>query len=264
MGARLGQHFLTSPVTLRAIITAAHPKQGDTVLEIGPGRGVLTRALLQTGATVIAVEKDEELARALCDALSEEKHFRMVTGDIRDTDATKLGLPDGYLVAANIPYYITGAIIRQFLTAKNQPSRMVLLTQREVAERIAHSKKESLLSLSVKAYGEPKLVARVPRGAFSPVPKVDSAILAIEDISRKKFIEHGVSEEAFFELLHVGFAQKRKMLASNLSPRYGRAAVMRALTAAGLHEKVRAEDVALEEWLTIAKVTSLHSGVGVS
>lgn len=254
MGARLGQHFLTSRAALARIVEAAKLRAGETVLEIGPGKGMLTEKLLAAGAKVVAVEKDERLARELEKRFSRETErgeLRLITGDIRDLDPERLKLPRDYAVVANIPYYITGAIVRQFLTAKRQPSRMVLLIQKEVAVRIARSKKESLLSLSVKAYGNPRVVDTVPRGAFSPPPKVDSAILRIENISRKKFNDAGVLEETFFELLHRGFGQKRKMLMSNLGNAFPRGDVEKAFLTADLDAKVRAEDVVLKDWLRL-------------
>lgn len=262
MGARLGQHFLTSPSALGNIVTAAALTPSDTALEIGPGKGVLTEALLKTGASVVAVEKDERLAVDLMKKFTDENRLRAVVGDIRNHTPEELALPKGYVIVANIPYYITGAIIRQFLTAREQPSRMVLLVQKEVAERVvgnpeqrrgARSKKESLLSLSVKAYGTPRIAARVPRGAFSPPPKVDSAVLLVENISRDTFKNAGVSEEQFFELLHIGFAQKRKMLLGNLATRYGREQVATMLTAVSLPHTVRAEEVPLSSWLGLAR-----------
>ena len=155
-----------------------------------------------------------------------------------------------YTVAANIPYYITGEIIRQFLTAQHQPSTMALLVQKEVAQRIV-AQKESILSLSVKAYGTPKIVAKVSRKHFSPPPSVDSAILLIENISRDFFAE--ISEEDFFTVVRAGFAAKRKMLANNLSTVFPKQKVLEALAACGVPEKARAEDVALGEWKALTK-----------
>lgn len=255
MGARLGQHFLHSGAALSKIVATAELRPGEVALEIGPGKGALTEKLLATGAKVVAVEKDERLAGELKEKFSREikgEKLRLVVGDIRDAMPEKLGLPDDYCVVANIPYYITGAIVRQFLTSKRQPSHMVLLIQKEVAQRIARSKKESLLSLSVKAYGSPRIVDMVPRGAFSPPPKVDSTILRIENISRKKFKDAGVPEETFFKLLHRGFGQKRKMLMSNLGNAFPRGDVEKAFLAADLDAKVRAEDVVLKDWLRLA------------
>ena len=153
----------------------------------------------------------------------------------------------GYKVVGNIPYYITGALFKKFLAAPHQPSTLVFLIQKEVAERIARSAKESILSLSVKAYGTPKYIKTVPAGAFSPPPKVDSAILAVENLSRKNF-KNAAHEEKFFMLVKKGFAQKRKFLSSNLGPSHSN-----ILQNVGVNPKARAEDVPLGAWLEISR-----------
>jgi 16S rRNA (adenine1518-N6/adenine1519-N6)-dimethyltransferase len=150
-----------------------------------------------------------------------------------------------YVVAANIPYYITGEIIRHFLTAPKQPRAMSLLIQKEVAERIvARDGKESILSLSVKAFGKPSIVAKVPAGCFNPPPRVDSAILLVENISRDFF--DTIKEEDFFKVIKAGFASKRKMLAGNLKGLFGDAAG--TLAECHIDPKVRAEDLQLNQW----------------
>ena len=177
--------------------------------------------------------------------------FQVVEGDALDFDPSTFRnfdiSNDRFAVVGNIPYYITGALFKKFLTAPHQPSTLVFLIQKEVAERIARSKKESILSLSVKAYGVPKYIKTVPAGAFSPPPKVDSAILAVEDISRKNF-ENAAHEAKFFELVKKGFAQKRKLLKNNLGPDYAS-----VLQKTGIDGKARAEDVLLAQWLAVSK-----------
>lgn len=252
-GARLGQHFLTSREIARAVADAAYLSKTDTVLEIGPGKGILTRELLATGAKVIAVEKDPALVVFLKEDLPNPR-LKVIEGDVREKlPALSFQLPASYKVVANIPYYITGELLRMFLTAKHQPTTIVFLVQKEVAERIARSKKESLLSLSVKAYGTPQYVRAVKAGSFNPPPSVDSAILAIEGISRKNF--KNVSEETFFTFLHAGFGQKRKTVLGNLN----RMNDLRGHSfeerwrELGLDPHIRAEDVSLETWLALAR-----------
>ena len=155
-------------------------------------------------------------------------------------------------MAANIPYYITGEIMRSFLTSKNQPVRMALLVQKEVANRVARSEKESILSLSVKAYGTPTFVKKVSAECFSPPPQVDSAILLIDTISRDFFKD--VSEERFFTLVKTGFSSKRKLLAGNLSKLTSREQVETALATCGIPAKIRAEDVSLEQWGMLTRI----------
>ena len=243
---KLGQHLLTNPHVGVRVADAAGVKKGTLVLEVGPGKGALTGELLARGAQVIAVEKDPAMVAVLTETFSDalkKKQLKLIHGDIREYPPDKI-IPKGkYVVAANIPYYITGELIRTFLTAKNQPTAVSLLVQKEVAERIARSRKESILSLSVKVYGEPKYVDTVKRGNFNPPPKVDSAILAITHISRDNFAN--CSEEKFFTLVKAGFGQKRKTLAGNLKRELG--------DTFGVPEKIRAEDVPLAEWLKLAR-----------
>ncbi len=233
----LGQHFLHTPSYLRAVADAAQIQKGETVLEIGPGEGALTAVLLEQGAKVIALEKDTRLISVLREKFA-GKDFEVIEGDALEFEPTF----KKYKVIGNIPYYITGALFKKFLTASHQPSTLVFLVQKEVAERIARSKKESILSLSVKAYGTPAYIKTVPAGAFSPPPNVDSAILAVTGISRDNF-KNAAHEEKFFEAVKKGFAQKRKFLKNNLGAEYAE-----ALMREGIGEKTRAEDVELLKW----------------
>jgi 16S rRNA (adenine1518-N6/adenine1519-N6)-dimethyltransferase len=239
----LGQNFLMHARIAERIVMVSGVRKDDTVLEIGPGRGMLTQQLLLRSRKVIAVEADGELFKQLQETFAGELQngkLELLHADIRTFDTTTIKGP--YALVANIPYYITGEIIRMFLSAPHQPSSMTLLVQKEVAARIARSKKESILSLSVKAYGIPKYEFTVPRGAFKPAPGVDSAILSIRDISRKNFAS-SQEEERFFNYLHAGFAHKRKFLASNLAGG--------GLSAEGIAPKARAENLALEDWLAL-------------
>ncbi len=265
----LGQHFLRNPAILAKIVAAAELAQSDTVLEVGPGEGTLTELLLQRAGKVIAIEKDDRLIPLL-----EEKFKGAVaagTLELIHADILHQGsilMAGNYKIVANLPYYITGAFLRQFLGGEHQPASMTLLLQKEVARRIvAHDKKESILSISVKCYGEPRIVGIVKAGSFSPAPRVDSAILAIENISKEffqntyqknppptpSFIKEGergwispeITEKLFFEILKQGFAHPRKLLASNL----GVESVV--LEECGVPAKARAEDISLEEWKKI-------------
>ncbi len=244
----LGQHFLTSPKAVEAALAAADLKKSDTVLEIGPGEGILTSALLISVDNVIAVEKDEQLVTQLEQTFATpivEKRLDIIGADILNFDTESL--PAGYKVVANIPYYLTGAIIRKFMTAPNQPERVVLMVQKEVAERIiAADGKESVLSISVKAYGTPRFIKRVAAGSFRPAPKVDSAIIAIENINWNNF-ETGEQEKTFFNILKSGFTSKRKMLKNNLDLTEDQ------FQTCGISGTLRPEKVNLETWLCLAK-----------
>ena len=250
-GARLGQHFLTGAWAARALARAAGIRRSDAVLEIGPGEGALTRELLTISDHVVAIEKDSTLVNRLRSIFSAEiarGALTLIEGDVRDIEPEKLHLEQGnYIVAANIPYYLTGEIIRMFLSSETQPHTMALLVQKEVADRIvARDGKESILSLSIKAYGAPKIVAKVSRGNFSPPPSVDSAIITIGNISRDFFT--GFNEEHFFRILKTGFSSKRKLLSGNLKRLAPTAAIAAAMHACELPERVRAEDIPLEKW----------------
>lgn len=261
----LGQHFLTSPAIAAHIAETAHLTPKDTVLEIGPGRGILTSALLARTSRVIAIEKDE----ALCEALRErfakaiaENRLTLIAGDALNIAAAEQALcrsdqrrgEGSYKLVANIPYYLTGELLRAYLSAEYQPSMMVLLVQKEVAQRIvARDEKESILSISVKAYGQPRLIKIVKAGSFSPSPKVDSAILAIENISRERFASRE-AEERFFKILKAGFAQKRKLLKSNLAPLLPQPQAM--LSACRIPDSARAENLSLTQWLCLACTTN--------
>ena len=242
----LGQNFLMHAHIAERIALSAQLAPDAEVLEIGPGTGMLTKELLKFAKKVIAVEADEELFHVLEDDFSAEiaaGKLELYHGDIRAFDLDKL--PRGYALVANIPYYLTGELFRMFLSAENQPSTMTLLVQKEVAERITRSAKESILSLSVKVYGTPTYEFSVPRGAFRPAPKVDSAVLAIRDISRKNFSTR-TQEQCFFELIRTGFAHKRKFVRKNLSEA--------GLAMENIPEKARAEDLPLAVWLALSKL----------
>jgi 16S rRNA (adenine1518-N6/adenine1519-N6)-dimethyltransferase len=282
----LGQNFLKSEQALREIIKAGEITQEDIVLEIGPGKGALTERLLRHCGRVIAVEKDDDLVEFLKDKFAHEiadGSLVLVHGDILEFDISgmvsnfssgddakqdtprKISKPCRYKIIANIPYNITGAILKKFLTEKHQPSLMVLMVQYEVGKRIvARDNKESILSISVKAYGEPKLIMKVPARYFSPAPKVDSAIIKIAHISKKTFDYTGnayvVDEEKFWNIVHAGFAHKRKMLAGNLKSFDTNKNWGEILADLGIPVNARAEDLTLVEWIALIKhVGGLHS-----
>ncbi len=250
-GARLGQHFLTAQWAAAALAASVRIEPGMPVLEIGPGTGNLTKELLRLGAQVVAVEKDSLLIDTLHTRFSSEitsGQLTILNEDIRNFYPEQAGLSAGkYILAANIPYYITGDIIRTFLSARNHPSRMAVLVQKEVAVRIAREKKESILSISVKVFGTPKYVKTVAKGCFSPAPSVDSAILLIDDISHDRFTH--VSEERFFTVVKRAFAEKRKMLGGNLkllvAPSH--------FENCGISPQARAESLTVTQWLCLAQ-----------
>lgn len=260
----LGQHFLNSDYVPKQMCDAAGDIAGKTVLEIGPGTGILTREILARGAKVIAVEADRRaiasLEETFADAIA-RGDLTIHHHDARTLDPAQFGLAKhSYIVISNIPYYLSGSLFRSLLDTDCQPSDLVFLVQKEVAERIARDPKESLLSLSVKVFGDPSYICTVKRGHFTPPPKVDSAIVAVRNISRKNFSEiFPATATDFFNLIHLGFGQKRKQLLGNLSAAFDRQDLETLFTEQGIRHTVRAEDVPLTTWLSLA--AGLHPQV---
>ncbi len=254
----LGQHFLKSEKALQQIIDAGTITPSDTVLEIGPGHGALTKKILETGATVVAIEKDESLIPLLSETFKEavtQGKLHILKGDILTFDPEKIPLlKKGYKLIANIPYYITGAIIEQFLSSTHQPNTIVLLIQKEVAERIvARDQKQSMYSIAVAAYGTPRIIDKVPAGAFVPAPKVDSAILQISSISKSFF--SNCSEETFFKITKAVFGKKRKQILGSLADFLNnRIQAIAVLDEAIIDHKARPETIKLTDWKKLIQI----------
>lgn len=252
----LGQNFLVSEGALQKIVAASELTSADVVLEIGPGLGALTRLLAAGAGQVVAVELDVGLAEPLEREMSGQANVAIVRGDILTLSPGELvgpflgGAAAGrYKVVANLPYYITSAILRHLLTAKEPPQVVVVTVQREVARRIVAGPGEmSLLAVGVQFYGRPRIVARIPAGAFYPVPKVDSAVVRIDRHERPAV--EVADEGAFFAVVRAGFGQRRKQLRNSLSAGLGLAVdeVEGALRRAGIEQRRRAETLSLEEW----------------
>jgi 16S rRNA (adenine1518-N6/adenine1519-N6)-dimethyltransferase len=245
----LGQNFLVDEAALQRVVAAAEIDPHLVVLEIGAGVGSLTRRLAGASRRVVAVELDGELLPALRQVLSACDNVTIVQGDILALDPGQLMGDDAYMVVANIPYYITSAVIRHLLEAANRPQQIVLTIQREVAARICAGPGDmNLLALSVQIYGSPRVAARIPAGAFYPAPEVDSSVVRI-DLFPEPFIEPA-QLDAFFTLARAAFGQKRKMLrnalASGLHWPPEQAASL--LKAAAIDPQRRAETVSLPEW----------------
>lgn len=269
----LGQNFLKDKGILKKIADFAQIEKGDTVVEVGPGEGTLTELLLERAKKVIAVEKDERMAEFLQqkfksqilnskleiiyrDVLELPNDFFSVFFEEKSAKPEKKSFGSGnYKLVGNIPYYITGALFKKTLESENPPKSLTFVVQREVAERImSRNNKESILSISIKAYGTPEYGGVIKAGSFNPKPKVDSAILAVRNISKMRF--ENVQEQAFFEILKAGFAHKRKLLIKNLgsvpSVSLDTLKLKKIFKKCEILEKARAEDLKVEDWLAIA------------
>lgn len=250
----LGQNFLVDREALEKIVEAAGLKFDDTVLEVGPGLGVLTRELVQKAKKVIAIELDKKLAEDLSTNARDDK-LKVVNADILKTNMPELIGGQKYKVVANIPYYITSKILEFFLTQKNKPESIVMLVQKEVAERICAKPGDmSILALSVQAYGQPEIIDIVPKKSFFPAPEVDSAILKIR-IENKEFRIKQEQEKDLFRLFHIGFASKRKTLANNLMAGFhlDKKKALDIIESVGLGENVRAQELSLSQWQELTK-----------
>jgi len=272
----LGQNWLVDEVALQKIIDAAELSETDNVLEIGPGTGVLTTELLKGAGRMIAIEKDrclaEEVARNFqfeilnlpagrqgFQSISNDSIYKfenkegVVSGDILGINLPKLLEENdftNYKLVANIPYYITGKLLRLIFETKHQPKLIVLLVQKEVAERVCAGAGEmSKLSVMIQLHAKPEIVADVPAESFDPVPKVDSAILKITPLGKKE-------NKELMRLVRVGFASRRKTLVNNLSSglQKSKEEIEKALSEIGKDSKIRAQDLSVEDWENLSKL----------
>jgi 16S rRNA (adenine1518-N6/adenine1519-N6)-dimethyltransferase len=259
----LAQHFLTSRDILGKIVAAAELSPDDTVLEVGPGLGILTGELVRQARRVIAVELDEKLAGLLKEQMSSFTNLNIINRDIMDTEPGALikevqpETPAGeknfrYKVVANLPYYITSTLLRHFLEASRKPELMVIMVQKEIARQIiAPAGKMSLLSVSVQFYGKPEIIDYVPAECFYPAPKVDSAILRIS-VYRQPALDIK-DPDSFFRLVKAGFKAKRKQLVNSFSRglELSKFDILPVMEKAGIDFTRRAETLTLDEWGTL-------------
>ncbi|MGB2815413.1 MAG: 16S rRNA (adenine(1518)-N(6)/adenine(1519)-N(6))-dimethyltransferase RsmA [Dehalococcoidales bacterium] len=247
---RLGQHFLIDGSVQEQILSAAELTADDTVLEVGPGLGIMTRELARKVRRVIAIELDDKLAAFLKQEMASLPNVTIINQDILKVEpAVLLPEPELYKVVANLPYYITSPVLRHFLEAAIKPGLMVVMVQKEVAETIAAGPgKRSLLSISVQLYGQPRIISQVPARAFYPAPEVDSAILRIDLYSKPAVAVDDTA--SFFETVRAGFASPRKQLANSLAQglSWPKADALNVLAEAGIASPRRAETLTLEEW----------------
>lgn len=241
---KYGQNFLINPEPVEKMLEAGEVAGDDVVVEVGPGFGVLTLALAEHAKKVVSFEIEKKLSQYWEDQKSVWKNVEIVWGNVLNQDIN-LGK---YKVIANLPYQITSNVIRKFLEAENKPDCMVLMVQKEVAERICASPGDmSVLAISVQCYGEPEIIMNVPKADFWPVPGVDSAILKISHIKQEN------TGEDFFNIIKAGFANRRKILIKNLSAVADKKKLTAIFQELGINDKARAQELSVEQWRNLAK-----------
>jgi len=255
----LGQNFLVDEAVKENILAAVSLRAGETIVEIGPGTGVLTEHLAESGADVIAVELDDRLIPVLEEKFADSENVCVVHEDVLEVDIEEIIKEvRKYRVVGNLPYYIASAVIRKFLESSIPPVEMFVMVQREVAERICAKPGEmSVLAVAVQYFAEPEMLFVVPSEAFDPRPKVESAFLRMG--SKKQEAGSGKGKEnrrQFFRLVKMGFSARRKTLANNLSAglQLPKAKIEEILREAGIGEKARAQDLGVEEWQTLDRI----------
>ncbi|MBU4204652.1 ribosomal RNA small subunit methyltransferase A [Patescibacteria group bacterium] len=250
----LGQNFLIDKTALKKIVRTADLKPSDIVLEIGPGTGILTQELIKRVKKVIAIEKDQKMAKVLKKGFSGFKNLEVISADI--LRIKNLKLTKEYKVVANLPYYITSPVIRKFLEHGVPPKLMVLMVQKEVAQRIcAKPPKMNLLAVSVQFYGKPEIIDYISKQSFWPQPKVDSAILKISDIKKPR-----ISADLFFKIARAGFSQPRKQLTNNLTKglELNKEKILSWFLKNRINPKQRAENFFIKNWVALTKTFKAH------
>lgn len=256
----LGQNFLKDYAILQRIIECAKLSADDMVIEIGPGHGVLTELLSQKCKKVIAIELDDRLIEVLQKKFENQKNIEILHDDI-----LKINLPEliskckiqdkKYKVIANLPYYIASPIIRLFLETEYPPKEMILMVQKEVAERIcAQAGKMSILAVSVQYYAEPEYLFTVPKESFAPIPKVESAVIRITH-NVERGTQNKEEVKKFFQIVRAGFSAKRKTLANNLSNglQVDKKEIEEKLILIGFSKNTRAQELGVEDWKKLGK-----------
>ncbi|MCD6402276.1 ribosomal RNA small subunit methyltransferase A [bacterium] len=254
---KLGQNFLIDKGVIKKFIKACDFKEKDTILEIGPGIGTLTKEIAKKVKKVIAVEKDPKMIEILKEALKDFKNVKIIQGDILKIfnflPHQKFGGGFDYKVIGNLPFYLSAPVIRKFLEAKNPPKEMIFIIQKEVAQRIcAKPPKMSILAVSVQVYAKPKIISYVSKKSFWSKPKVDGAIIKISNLKSQI---SSLDKDLFFKIVRAGFSHPRKQLVNNLSKelKITKERVKNWLLENGLQPSLRAEDLSVENWIKLAK-----------
>ncbi|MFA6295895.1 MAG: 16S rRNA (adenine(1518)-N(6)/adenine(1519)-N(6))-dimethyltransferase RsmA [Patescibacteria group bacterium] len=250
----LGQNFLENEAIVDKMLKSAELSLQDIVLEVGPGQGAITSKLYPKVKQVIAVEKDGELVKYLENKFKNAKNLKILEGDILKSQYSIFNI-QSYKIVSNLPFYLTSRFLRVFLELQNKPSLMVLIIQKEVAERICDQPPQaSLLSNSVQFYGKPEIIDIVPKENFNPIPEVDAAIIKINVFKEPKIKVDNVDE--FFKILKIGFSQKRKQLHNNFSSglHISKEEAKKLLQNCGINPERRAQTLSLEEWEKLYKL----------
>lgn len=249
---KYGQNFLLQPEVIDKMVAAGEIKTDDTVVEVGPGFGVLTLALAEHAKQVITFEIEKKLTTYWEDQQKQHKNIEVVWGNVLYEFEKQAALQSKpYSVVANLPYQITSHVMRKFLETAHKPDVLVLMVQKEVAERIcAQAGEMSVLALSVQYYGNPEIVTQVPRSYFWPMPAVDSAVIKIKIHHRQT---SAAEDSIFFKIVKAGFVSRRKMLVKNLGSIADKNSIRALFTKIGLNEKVRAQELTLEQWRVLSK-----------
>jgi len=245
----LGQNFLISKEVLEKILDAANLKSKDVVLEIGPGIGTLTKELAKKAKQVIAIEKDSKMIKILKETLRDLKNIELIQEDILKYDF-KSQVP--YKIVANLPYYITSPVLRKFLESDFKPKEMILMVQKEVAQRIvALAPDMNLLAISVQFFAKPEIISFVSKNCFWPKPKVDSAIIRLKVTGNRLEVD----KDLFFKIVRAGFAQPRKQLANSLSNelKLEKEKVRNWLKENEIKPERRAETLDIKDWIKLTK-----------
>ncbi len=251
---KYGQNFLINPEPIEKMIETAEIKPDDVIVEVGPGFGVLTLALVEKATKVLSFEIEKKIEPYWSEELKKHNNLEIVWGNVlHEVESQKsIEFLKSYKVVANLPYQITSQILRAFLEMENKPEVMVLMVQKEVAERICAPVGDmSVLSVSVQYYGEPEIVAYVPRSSFWPVPAVDSAIIKIR--SKESGVGSSEKDKEFFKIVKAGFSSRRKMLIKNLSAVVDKDKIRNIFKELNIDKKVRAQELSVEQWKTIVR-----------
>ncbi|MFA5360475.1 MAG: 16S rRNA (adenine(1518)-N(6)/adenine(1519)-N(6))-dimethyltransferase RsmA [Candidatus Paceibacterota bacterium] len=268
---KLGQVFLKDQSAIKQIIRESKISKKDLVLEIGPGKGILTQSLLKTGANVIAVEKDPKLAKFLQNKFGNKPNLKIIQADIRDFLNSEFQILDSnFKVVGNIPYYLTSHLIKLLLELENQPQNIILMVQKEVAQRIVSNPlscrqnykrqaKMNLLAASVQFYAKPEIISYVSKTAFSPIPKIDSAIIKLTPYPLNR--KNKAIKQAYFETIKAGFKQPRKLLLNNLSLnlKINKESVKEALRQLNIPLDARAQDLSIDKWISLSLLLNNNS-----